>query len=121
MLVIEITENKVEHLAETVGKMLHYVNKAMECIEGMRHGGSYREEGRIGHREDEENRWYERERMGERKPLRSGRYGMREEDYDDGEDERMNERYPRERWEDYPPYMNERRGRDPYTGRYVRR
>lgn len=46
-----------------------------------------------------------------------GRYGMRDdEDYD-----RMGERYPRERWEEYPPYMGERRGRSPYTGRYVRR
>ena len=30
MHIIEITESKVEHLADTVGKMLHYGGMAME-------------------------------------------------------------------------------------------
>lgn len=113
MYVIEITEDKVSHLADTVGKMLHYGGKAMECIEEMREGG--RHHGRMGYREDEERDY---DRMGERGGY--GRYGMREDDreYDD---DRMGERYPRERWEDWPPYMGERRGRSSSTGRYVRR
>lgn len=110
MHIIEITESKVEHLADTVGKMLHYGGKAMECIDELRHGG-----GRMGYREDEERDY---DRMGERGGY--GRYGMREDDRD-YDDDRMGERYPRERWEDYPPYLNERRGRSRYTGRYVRR
>lgn len=108
MYIIEVSEDKVSHLADTVGKMLHYGGKAMECIEEMRHGGS-----RMGFRDEEEMRDYDR--MDERGYGR-GRYNMRDEDYD-----RMDERYPRERWDEMPPYMGERRGRSAYTGRYVRR
>lgn len=104
MYIIEVSEDKVSHLADTVGKMLHYGGKAMECIEEMRHGGS-----RMGFRDEEEMRDYDR--MDERGYGR-GRYSMRNEDYD-----RMDERYPRERWDE----MDERRGRSAYTGRYVRR
>lgn len=100
MYVIEITEDKVTHLADTIGKMLHYGGKAMECIEEMREGGLHH--GRMG------------ERGG------YGRYGMREDDRD-YDDDRMGERYPRERWEEWPPYMGERRGRSATTGRYMRR
>lgn len=115
MYVIEVTEDKVSHLADTVSKMLHYGGKAMECIEDMRRG-----EGRMSHREDDEERYYDR--MGERGYGRGGRYGMRENDERYYEDEyRMNERYPHERWDEMLPYINERRGRSPYTGRYVRR
>lgn len=87
MYVIEVTEDKVSHLADTVSKMLHYGGKAMECIEEMRRG--------------------------------EGRYGMREEDRMYEDENRMDERYPR--WDEYPPYMGERRGRSAYTGRYIRR
>lgn len=109
MYVIEITEDKVSHLADTVGKMLHYGGKAMECIEDIRHGGS-----RMGYRDDED------ERAGDREYGRGGHYVTRDDDRDyDGV--YMGERYPRERWDEFPPYMGERRGRSPYTGRYMRR
>ena len=78
MYIIEISEDKVSHLADTVSKMLHYGGKAMECIEDV---------------EPEYSRDY---------------------DY-------MDDRYPHDRWEDYPPYMGERRGRSATTGRYMRR
>lgn len=113
MYVIEVSEDKVSHLADTVGKMLHYGGKAMECIEEMRHGGS-----RMGFRDEEDMRDYDR--MDERGYGR-GRYNMREDDMRPDDYDRMGERYPREHWDDMPPYMGERRGRSPYTGRYVRR
>lgn len=107
MYVIEITEDKVAHLADTVGKMLHYGSKAMECIDDLRQESrmDYRHEGGYDH-------------MGERG---YGRYGMRDEDMRPEEYDRMGERYPRERWEEWPPHMGERRGRSATTGRYVRR
>lgn len=109
--IIEITESKVSHLADTLSKVLHYGGEAMECIEEMRQGRRY-------------------EHMGERGYGRGGRYGMRdEEEYErermDGYD-RMGERerygmdgYGRDRWDE--PYMGERRGRSATTGRYVSR
>ncbi len=114
MYIIEVTEDKVSHLADTIGKMLHYGGKAMECIEEMRHS-----EGHIGYREDDGGRVYDR--IGERGYGREGRYGMREDERMYEDENRMDERYPRERWEEYPPYIGERRGRSPYTGRYIRR
>lgn len=97
--IVEISESKVEHLAETVGKMLHYGGMAMHCIEEMRseHG-----------------------RMGERSGYGRGGYspiGMREEEMPrhDGYD-RMGER-----WDEDPYIMGERRGRSAMTGRYIRR
>lgn len=113
MYVIEVSEDKVSHLADTVGKMLHYGGKAMECIEEMRHGGSH-----MGFRDEEDRRDYDR--MDERGYGR-GRYNMRDEDMRHEDYDRMDERYPRERWDEMPPYMGERRGRSAYTGRYVRR
>lgn len=113
MYIIEVTESKMEHLADTVGKMLHYGGKAMECIEDMRQGSRH---DRMGFRDDDGGDY---DRMGERGYGRGGRMGMREDDWED--DDRMGERYPRERWEEWPPYMGERRGRSRYTGRYVRR
>lgn len=101
MYVIEVTEDKVSHLADTVGKMLHYGSKAMECIEEMRHGRS-----NMGFRDEEYGR---------------GRYNMRDDDMHNEDYDRMGERYSRERWDDMPPYMGERRERSPYTGRYIRR
>lgn len=95
--IVEISESKVEHLADTVGKMLHYGGMAMHCIEEMRS-----EHGRYG------------ERGG------YGRIGMREPEMPrhDGYD-RIGERHPRE-WEDDPYMMGERRGRSASTGRYIR-
>lgn len=104
MYIIEVSEDKVSHLADTVEKMLHYGGKAMECIEDMRHGGS-----RMGFRDEEEMRDYDR--MDERGYGR-GRYNMRDDDMRYADYDRMDE---------MPPYMGERRGRSPYTGRYVRR
>lgn len=112
MYVIEVTEDKVSHLADTIGKMLHYGGKAMECIEEMREGD--RGHGRMGYRNDDDGY----DRIGERG---YGHYGMRDDDMRPEDDDRMGERYPRERWEDWPPYMSERRGRSASTGRYVRR
>ncbi|MDE6151666.1 MAG: hypothetical protein K2G12_06750 [Prevotella sp.] len=113
MYVIEISEDKVSHLADTVGKMLHYGGKAMECIEEMRRSDG----GRMGFRDEED----ERDRMGERGYGRGGRYGMREDDMRHDDYDRMGERYPRDRWDEMPPYMGERRGRSATTGRYMRR
>lgn len=112
MYVIEVSEDKVSHLADTVGKMLHYGGKAMECIEEMREESRH-DGGRMGYRDDDD-------RMGERSYGRGGRYGMRDEDRE-WDDDRMGERYPRDRWDDWSPYMGERRGRSATTGRYVRR
>lgn len=134
MYIIEISEDKVSHLADTIGKMLHYGGKAMECIEELREGD--RHDGRrIGYRDDDD-------RMNERSYGRGGRYGMRGEDRDrdedrmderdygrsrhykmrdedrDGDEDRMDERY---RLDERSPYMGERRGRSASTGRYVRR
>lgn len=117
MYIIEVSEDKVSHLADTVGKMLHYGGKAMECIEEMREGGRHGE-GRMGYRESQEDRYYDRMEPGYG---RGGRYGMREEDMRHEDYDRMDERYPRERWDEMPPYMNERRRRSMTTGRYIGR
>lgn len=107
--IIEITESKVSHLADTLSKVLHYGGEAMECIEEMRQGRRY-------------------EHMGERGYGRGGRYGMRDEEEYERERmddyNRMGERYHMDgynRWEEMPPYMNERRGRSATTGRYISR
>lgn len=104
--VIEISERKVEHLADNIGKMLHYGGMAMHCIEEMRNGHGY-----MGERDDYVNRGgYP---MGER-----GGYshiGMRESEMPQGGGNNMGGR-----WED-PYFMGERRERSPYTGRYMRR
>lgn len=110
MFVIEVTEDKVSHLADTIGKMLHYGGKAMECIEEMRAGA-----GHMGYRHEDGHGY---DRMDERG---YGRYGMRDEDMRPDDHDRMGERYPHDRWDEWPPYMGERRGRSATTGRYVRR
>lgn len=97
-------------------KILKHGKELIECIEELAEGShmgerSYGRGGRMGYRDDEERDY---DRMGERGGY--GRYGMREDD-----DDCMGERYPRDRWEDWPPYMGERRGRSATTGRYVRR
>lgn len=95
---IEITESKVEHLADTIGKMLHYGGMAMHCVEEMRQEHGY---------------------MGERGGM--SRYGMREHEMPREDYDRMGERYTREPWDEEPYMMGERRGRSAYTGRYIRR
>ena len=105
--IIEISESKVEHLAENAEKMLRYGGKLMQCIDELRQGSHMGERDYDGY-----------DRMGERS---YGRYGMRDEDMRPEDYDRMGERYPRERWEECPPYMGERRGRSATTGRYVRR
>ncbi len=118
--IIEITEDKAMDMKDHAKKILKHGKELIECIEELAEGShmgerGYGRGGRMGYREDEERDY---DRMGERGGY--GRYGMREDDRD-YDDDRMGERYPRERWEDYPPYLNERRGRSRYTGRYVRR
>ncbi len=111
MYIIEVTESKMEHLADTVGKMLHYGGKAMECIEDMRRGSRH---DRMGFRDDQGGY----DNMGERGGNMGYREdGMRPEDYD-RMGERMYDGYgnPYQPW---PPFMGERRRRSPYTGRYV--
>lgn len=105
--IVEISESKVEHLADTVGKMLHYGGMAMHCIEEMRS-----EHGYMGERNDYMNRGgYP---MGERGGY--GHMGMREQEmpHHDGYD------HMGERWED-PYFVGERRGRSAMTGRYIHR
>ena len=63
----------------------------------------------MGFRDEEEMRDYDR--MDERGYGR-GRYNMRDDDMRYADYDRMDE---------MSPYMGERRGRSPYTGRYVRR
>lgn len=45
MYMIEITENKMDELAENAEKMLRYGGKVMSCIDSLR-----RDEGRMGER-----------------------------------------------------------------------
>lgn len=104
--IIEITSEEKDELKDKAKKLLKYGKELYECIEELAEGSQ----------------------MGERGYDRGGRYGNRggsmgyrdDEDYN-RDDDRMGERYPRERWEDWPPYMGERRGRSSSTGRYVRR
>lgn len=112
--IIEITESKVGQLAENAEKMLRYGGKVMQCIDELREG-SHREDGYMGYRHDDGY-----DRTDDRGYGRGGHYGMRDDAYD-RDDDRMGERYPRDRWEEWPPYMGERRGRSATTGRYVRR
>lgn len=120
MYIIEISESKVNDLANTISKMLHYGGMAMECIEDMRSGARYdnedmhSEERHYAHGArycSEDMRDGTRYDMrgdarygGEDFPYAQGaRYGMRDDEWD----------------EDYR--LNERRGRSAITGRYVRR
>ncbi len=118
--VIEITEDKAMDMKEHARKILKHGKELFECIEEIAEGShmgerGYARGGRMGYREEDERDYG---RMGERDYGRGGNYGMRESERDDY---RMGERYPHERWEEEPSYMNERRGRSPYTGRYVSR
>ena len=92
--IIEISESKVEHLAENAEKMLRYGGKLMQCIDELRQGSYMGERDYDGY-----------DRMGERS---YGRYGNRI-DYRD------------EEWDDDYDRIGERRGRSRTTGRYIRR
>lgn len=123
MYIIEVSENKVNDLANTISKMLHYGGMAMECIEDMRSGARYDNEDMHA----EERHYAHGARYGgEDFPYGHGaRYGMRDNDwnamrdgtrYDAMRDDAMRD----DEWdEDYR--LNERRGRSAITGRYVRR
>lgn len=106
--IIEISESKVEHLADNISKMLHFGGMAMSCIEEMRSGHGYMgERGNYGN-------------MGERSGG-YGRYGMREPEmpHPDGYD-RMGERVPPV-WHENPYMIGERQYHNPVTGRYMHR
>lgn len=94
--IIEISENKIESLAENAEKMLRYGGKVMQCIDEMRSGNR----SHLGEREREYDDY---------------------EDYED--DNRMyGDRHEMDRYGgDWRPPFGERRGRSALTGRYVRR
>lgn len=99
--IVEITSDKGDELKEQARKAYRHVKKLFECIEelceedgSMGERGGYGRGGRYGNRMD-----------GDRYGNRGGRMGNRDD----------------EDWDDDDSYMGERRGRSPYTGRYVRR
>lgn len=96
--IIEISENKVEKMADYAEKMLRYGGKLMSCIDEINEERGFHERRNYGHRDGSSSY--------------GSRYGMRHEDYgrdDDSEWEEMRER----------DYMGERRHRDS-RGRYTR-
>ena len=66
MYVIEITEDKLQSMAEHVEKGLRHMGKLMQCIEELEEdfsgSGAYGEKGRLGMRNEEEDWWEEDER-----------------------------------------------------------
>ena len=79
MYVIEITEDKLQSMAEHVGKGLRHMGKLMQCIEELEEdfsgSGAYGEKGRLGMRDEEED-WWEKEEEKRRKKYKE-RYGNR--------------------------------------------
>lgn len=74
MHIIEISENKMEHLGENVEKALKYMGKVMQCVEEMK------EHSRIGEHYDEDDEYDGRmdERYGNRgSRSEGGQFGMR--------------------------------------------
>lgn len=74
MHIIEISENKMEHLGENVEKALKYMGKVMQCVEEMK------EHSRMGERYDEDDEYDGRmnERYGNRgNSSEEGQFGMR--------------------------------------------
>lgn len=61
MRIIEIREDKLSSLSEHVEKGLRYLGKAMQCIDDLQGGGEM-----MGERRGREERYYDREDMGER-------------------------------------------------------
>ena len=70
MYVIEITEDKLQSMAEHVEKGLRHMGKLMQCIEELEEdfsgSGAYGEKGRLGMRDEEED-WWEKEEEKRRK------------------------------------------------------
>ena len=66
MYMIEITESKLQSMAEHVEKGLRHMGKLMQCIEELEEdfsdSGAYGEKGRLGMRNEEEDWWEEDER-----------------------------------------------------------
>ena len=79
MYVIEITEDKLQSMAEHVEKGLKHMGKLMQCIEELEEdfsgSGAYGEKGRLGMRDEEED-WWEKEEEKRRKKYNE-RYGNR--------------------------------------------
>ena len=79
MYVIEITEDKLQSMAEHVEKGLRHMGKLMQCIEELEEdfsgSGAYGEKGRLGMRDKEED-WWEKEEENKRKKYKE-RYGNR--------------------------------------------
>lgn len=79
MYVIEITEDKLQSMAEHVEKGLRHMGKLMQCIEELEEdfsgSGAYGEKGRLGMRDEEED-WWEKEEEKRRKKYNE-RYGNR--------------------------------------------
>ena len=79
MYVIEITEDKLQLMAEHVEKGLRHMGKLMQCIEELEEdfsgSGAYGEKGRLGMRDEEED-WWEKEEEKRRKKYKE-RYGNR--------------------------------------------
>ena len=79
MYVIEITEDKLQSMAEHVEKGLRHTGKLMQCIEELEEdfsgSGAYGEKGRLGMRDEEED-WWEKEEEKRRKKYKE-RYGNR--------------------------------------------
>lgn len=79
MYVIEITEDKLQSMAEHVEKGLRHMGKLMQCIEELEEDfsgfGAYGEKGRLGMRDEEED-WWEKEEEKRRKKYKE-RYGNR--------------------------------------------
>lgn len=100
MMMIEITEQKVEKLSEHIEEGLRQLGKAMQCVEQMMEESGMGERNSSGSRGGYGNRYGERESMG-------NRYGNRVYG------ERMGYRDEDEEWE-----MQERRRRDS-RGRYM--
>ena len=80
MYVIEITEDKLQSMAEHVEKGLRHMGKLMQCLEDLEDefldSGAYGEKGRLGMRNDEEEDWWEEEEDKKRKKYKE-RYGNR--------------------------------------------
>ena len=66
MYMIEITESKLNSMAEHIEKGLKHMGKLMQCIEELEEdfsdSGAYGEKGRLGMRNEEEDWWEEDER-----------------------------------------------------------
>ena len=79
MYVIEITEDKLQSMAEHVEKGLRHMGKLMQCIEELEEdfsgSGAYGEKGRLGMRDEEED-WWEKEEEKRRKKYKE-HYGNR--------------------------------------------